>query len=85
MDEGEPTRMRKPNRACEMDVIEDVRQKRIWKLIPVLPKALDTLSRCLAQPCDAQRYAWARAVVLEWLQFTKYCESHAIAKRGKVS
>lgn len=77
--------MKKPSRSFEMDVIEDVRQRRIWKLIPVLPKALDTLSRCLAQPCDAQQYAWARALVLEWLQFTKSCESHTIGRRGKVS
>jgi hypothetical protein len=73
--------MTKAEREREHDVMETSRQARIWKLIPSLPWALETLSRCLAQPCDAQKYARAREIVLRWLQFTQACESHAIARR----
>lgn len=71
--------------AHEYAVMEAARQARICKLMPSLPWALETLSRCLAQPCDAQKYAQAREIVLRWLQFTKACEGHAITRRGKAT
>lgn len=65
-------------------VMDSVRRNRLQQMWPKLPSALDTLSRCATSPCDDQQFRTARELVLRWLQFSKACESHVLARRSQM-
>ncbi len=68
----------------DYQAVDIMRREAIARLWPLLPRALGTLSRCAIEPCDQGEFATARDVVLRWLQFSKACESQAVANRAKM-
>lgn len=60
---------------------EGIRRRWLTKHLTFgVPAALDTLSRCLKQPCDSQELAIAKQVVLTWLNFDKACTTHRMVE-----
>jgi hypothetical protein len=70
--------------STDYTAMDTVRRDTIRRLWPKLPVALAVLARCATAPCDDREFRDAREVVLRWLQFSKACESQAIATRAQM-